>query len=177
LPLTLFRVVVLEDQEHDVLRWFDELVREDPHIADAYERTPEFDVFLSYSRRDGELIDKFYSTLTAAGRNVFMDKTSLNPGDVWPEKLDVAIARSKLFVAFVSAAFNQSVYCQQEALQAHRLSGSGVPLIFPVRIAKVDPASPLDRLHAATLQLETGLFAGSGSVAGICKAIEGALRT
>ncbi len=169
LQLTLFRVVVLPSDEADVLRWLKEVSEENPHIGEAYNRAPTYGAFLSYSRMDGPVVARFYERLKNLGVEVFMDLSNLEPGDVWAEQLDVAIARSRVFVPFVSASFNASIYCKQETDHAERLHGSGAPSLFPICIEKVDPIPPLAKRHAVRmLDYPAKLFAQGHTVEALC---------
>lgn len=151
LGLDLFRIVVRASDSLDAASWFDEMKQSDPEIQAAYDTVPVYDAFISYSRVNFASMLPFYERLKSLGLQPFMDKSSLEPGDVWGEKLDIAIARSKVFVALISDEFNNSIYCQQEADHALRLSGLGAPKLFPIRIADIPPPEGLAKFHAPLL--------------------------
>ena len=56
-------------------------------------------VFVSYSRHDEELVKPLAGLLGAAANDaVFFDVTSLKPGDVWEDKIFVAVKEAPVFV-------------------------------------------------------------------------------
>jgi FxsC-like protein len=78
--------------------------------------------FFSYSRSDNnEYLRTFYSDLDEAVRGIvgggdvsFFDQSGNEPGDVWEENLETALANSRVFVAVVTASYCKKPYCGKE---------------------------------------------------------------
>jgi hypothetical protein len=157
LPLDTFRIVVRPNKAQQAMDTVEKLRITEPTIGDAYDRSPAFDVFMSYSRRDAPVVMPLYDALSERGLKVFMDKTSLAPGDPWPDRIDQAITRAKVFVPFISEAFNSSKYCTQEADLATILFARGQPTLFPIRISDVEPVPPLNNRHSPRFDAEISL--------------------
>lgn len=157
LRLEIFRIVVRSDKSQQAMDVVDRLRVEDPTIGDEYDRAPAFDVFISYSRRDATLVSPFYGALIDRGLQVFMDKTSLSPGDVWPDRIDQAVTRAKVFMPFISEAFNSSKYCTQESDLAAILCARGQPSLYPIKIGDAEPIAPLNNRHAPRFDTEISI--------------------
>lgn len=59
-------------------------------------QAPAFDVYLSYSLQDVEMVKGFERYLVDMGLNVWRDETGLQTGDDWQSVLATALARSRL---------------------------------------------------------------------------------
>jgi formylglycine-generating enzyme required for sulfatase activity/energy-coupling factor transporter ATP-binding protein EcfA2 len=59
------------------------------------ERTPEYDLFLSYNRLDRKLVDRLAEALRERGLKVFKDDWYLRPGEPWPIALERNLAASR----------------------------------------------------------------------------------
>lgn len=60
------------------------------------------DVFISYSRRDSDVAENLYKSLTAQGKRVWYDKKNLSVGDNFMDEIRQAIRTSKYFVPIFS---------------------------------------------------------------------------
>lgn len=60
------------------------------------------DVFISYSRSDSEIAEKFYETLAAQGKRVWYDKNNLTDGGNFMDEIRKAIRTAKYFVPILS---------------------------------------------------------------------------
>ena len=60
------------------------------------------DVFISYSRSDGEIAEKLYETLTAQGKRVWYDRNNLTAGGNFMDEIRKAIRTAKYFVPIFS---------------------------------------------------------------------------
>jgi len=71
---------------------------------------PKINVFLSYRRDDSELQTRnIADALDNAGYNVFMDRTSIQPGEKWPDKIRNSLRNANLVLAIIG---NQWLTCQ-----------------------------------------------------------------
>lgn len=75
-------------------------------------------VFISYSRRDIDVAERFCAALEVAGFNVWLDKKGISLGDEWPEKLANAINECDAVLMLVSESSVQSEYTLREVLYA-----------------------------------------------------------
>jgi YVTN family beta-propeller protein len=86
------------------------------------------DVFISYSRRDGEFIRQLASALEEHGKDVWVDVEGIRDAEVFPEALRRAIASSDAFVFVISPDSVRSSFCVEEVEHAARLHKRIVPL-------------------------------------------------
>lgn len=73
------------------------------------EKSPEFDLFLSYNRRDREVVEPLAQAFRNRKLRVFKDDWYLRPGEFWPAVLEKKIEASRALyryplVAVVSAS-------------------------------------------------------------------------
>jgi len=113
--------------------------RRKPKAADAdardnAEASPPADadrrVFLSYSRRDLEIVEWFHRELTSRGLDVFMDVASIAPGEDWNVRLAQIIGDASAIVVFVSRAALESKIIQFELEQAAAKSVAVLPVVL-----------------------------------------------
>ena len=94
-----------------------------------------FDVFLSYSRPDHDIVDRVAATLRRAGFRVFLDRWYLVPGASWPEALERALARCRS-VAVLLGPGGMGSWQQREQYraldrQAHTPDFRVIPVVLP----------------------------------------------
>jgi hypothetical protein len=109
------------------------------------------EVFVSYCRQQRWTLfvrDQFVPRLCQhlhgeiAREDVFFDETSIGVGAAWEEDIREALCRSKVMIAFLSAAYFESEWCLREMAimleRANLINGPGPgghPLLIPVKIA------------------------------------------
>lgn len=86
-------------------------------------------VFVSYSRSDREVVERFADQLRRAGVDVWMD-TSLSYGEEYPQRLAKKVADSAVFVVVMSARSQESDWVQWECAEATRRQR----LIMPISL-------------------------------------------
>ena len=86
------------------------------------------DVFLSYSRRDGDFVRRLSSALEEHGKDVWVDVEGIRDAEVFPEALRRAIESSDAFVFVISPESVRSSFCVEEVEHAARLNKRIVPL-------------------------------------------------
>lgn len=74
----------------------------------------EFDVFISYSRKDSARIKPIVQFLTDNGIKVWIDKDGIETGDAFKTIIVSAIMRSSIFLYFSSEASNASEWTVKE---------------------------------------------------------------
>lgn len=92
------------------------------------------DLFLSYSRADRPLAERFVSTATARGVNVWYDK-DIGGGEDWREKIVEALGAAKALVILFSEHSNESRQLIKELAIADLI---GKPVI-PVLVSHCEP--------------------------------------
>lgn len=91
-------------------------------------------VFISYSRRDAEVIESIVSELEAAGIDVWLDREDITPGKQWRKQIVEAIDTAEAFVLNLSpnSAASDNVLKElnlaEEALE---------PFILPVMLSEM----------------------------------------
>lgn len=88
----------------------------------------KYDVFISYSRKDSEIVKKFADELGKAGYSVWMDKDGIRIGDQFKEKIVSAIEEARTFLFFSSVASNASSWVIKEMNVAVELKKPIIPV-------------------------------------------------
>lgn len=88
----------------------------------------EYDIFISYSRKDSELVLDIASKFSAEGYNVWIDRDGIESGDAFKSVIVKAIKRSKLFLFFSSKTANESPWTVKEVNMAVHLKKTIVPV-------------------------------------------------
>lgn len=74
----------------------------------------EYDIFISYSRKDIAIVDQFVRSLTEAGYRVWIDREGIYSGDQFKAKIVRAIKDSAIVLYFSSANSNASEWTVKE---------------------------------------------------------------
>ena len=90
----------------------------------------EYDVFISYSRKDSEQVLGIANKLTECGYNVWIDQDGIESGDAFKSVIVKAIKRSQLFLFFSSKTANESPWTVKEVNMAVHLK----KFIIPVKL-------------------------------------------
>ena len=88
------------------------------------------DVFVSYSRRDGEFVQRLVDGLVEHGKDVWVDVDGIRDAEVFPAVLRSAVEQSDGFVFVISPDSVASDYCEQEVDHALELNKRIVPLLL-----------------------------------------------
>ena len=102
----------------------------------------EYDVFISYSRRDTQIVDQFVQKLTAAGYRVWIDRKGIFSGDQFTRVIPKAIKSSALVIFFSSANSNASEWTVMEIGYALKKKKT----IIPVRLDDSEYEDSIDFL-------------------------------
>ena len=91
-----------------------------------------YDVFISYSRRDSKIAEEICSALTDAGLTFFIDKEGIEAGQNFPEVLADAVDSSTVFLFLASQNSFKSKFTRGEVTYAfnHKHSGTIIPYII-----------------------------------------------
>jgi WD40 repeat protein len=88
------------------------------------------DVFVSYSRRDAEPVQRLVAALQERGKDVWMDVDGIRDAEVFPAALRTAVEGSDGFVFVISPDSVASDFCEQEVEHAIELNKRIVPLVL-----------------------------------------------
>ena len=91
-----------------------------------------YDVFISYSRKDTETAEKIFQTLTQAGLTCFIDRAGISGGADFPTVLSNAILSSRQLQFVASEHSYASDFTQNELTFA--ISEKGSQFVFPLII-------------------------------------------
>jgi hypothetical protein len=90
----------------------------------------DYDVFISYSRQDRELVDALTKLLRLNGRRVFRDAEDIKPGERWSLQLTSSLSRSKQMVLFWCCHADKSEWVGREIEQALTEEKALVPILL-----------------------------------------------
>ena len=74
----------------------------------------EHDIFISYSRRDSQMVDQFVKRLEQEGFRVWIDRDGIESGDAFKRVIVRAIKESEIVVFFSSEPSNTSIWTAKE---------------------------------------------------------------
>lgn len=98
----------------------------------------EYDIFISYSRTDEFVVDRLRDSLKGQGLNVWFDRTNINGGDEWLERITHGIRTSRLFVPVLSKNIEREIYEEHEYRNEWRIATAifnkrgGQTFIYPL---------------------------------------------
>ena len=75
----------------------------------------EFDVFLSHSHRDVQIVHPLAERLRKDGLKVWLDDWEIVPGDSIPEKIGDGLERSRVLLMLLSENFGRSEWTNYES--------------------------------------------------------------
>jgi hypothetical protein len=120
-------------------------------------------IFISYSHWDLDIARKIVGTLKSADLDVWIDESSLAPGENWLTAIDEALRDAGYLLVLLSAMSLRSTWVQHEwtAMLARQLGGKGGGLVIPLRLEDVQPPPLLEPLQRVDLfsDFEVGLAA------------------
>ena len=87
------------------------------------------DVFVFYSRRDAEFVDRLVSSVSDHGKQVWVDTEAIADADVFPEAIKHAIEGSDAFLFVITPGSVHSAYCENEVEYARDLNKRIVPVL------------------------------------------------
>ena len=90
---------------------------------------PVSDVFVSYSRRDGEFVHSLAADLERRGKSVWIDTEGIGDGEVFPDVIRHAIEQADAFVFVISPDSVTSRFCETEVTYAEHLQKRMVPVL------------------------------------------------
>ncbi len=144
LPLETLKIVARSDDDIALAKpIFDDFVdyARRPHSPyhGVVETFYEYDVFLSYSRRDSEAARKIFNRFKEGSLRVFFDVESIPHGVGWQDALFGALQSSRATVPLWSRNYLASMMCKEE-FNASKLIAQkrGEEFIYPVLLEDAD---------------------------------------
>ena len=121
------------------------------HMA-RHTTMPYQKIFVSYSRKDTDVIRAYKAAQEAIGNDIFVDTESIHTGENWMARLAVAIDKADVFQLFWSENSAASEFVREEweyALQYKCPNDKCVEVIRPVywKSEKPNPAPPKELAH------------------------------
>lgn len=87
------------------------------------------DLFVSYSRRDSDFVNRLVDSVSDRGKAVWLDTEGIADGEVFPEAIKRAIEGSDAFLFVITPESVHSTYCEQEVEYARELQKRIVPVL------------------------------------------------
>jgi len=87
-------------------------------------------VFISYSRKDIEYVNRLYDWLVGKGFNVWQDVNQIEPGEQWPQGIEDALEKCGAFIVVMTPNSKQTEAVQNELLRAKRKKKQVFPLLL-----------------------------------------------
>lgn len=88
----------------------------------------EYDIFISYSRKDSKLVLGIANKLSECGYKVWIDQDGIESGDAFKSVIVKAIKKSNLFLFFSSKTANASIWTVKEVNMAVHLKRFIIPV-------------------------------------------------
>lgn len=110
-------------------------------------------IFISYSRKDTDCVDRVYKALKDNDFKVWLDRREIEFGDDWVEQIVAGIDEAEIFLLFWSASAKASQYVEQEMKSAQNCAfGTRKKLkIYTVRLDDTNYPSMFSHLQAADM--------------------------
>ena len=87
------------------------------------------DVFISYSRRDDEFVQRLREALAESGKDVWVDREDIGPAVEWRREIELGIEGSDIFVFVITPDALRSEPCRREREYAVEKNKRIVPLL------------------------------------------------
>ena len=124
--------------------------------SEAERPTGDEDVFISYSRKDQEIVRNLQSALIEQGRQVWVDWTGIAPADDWLATIKEGIDSAQAFVFVLSPNSLQSAVSMTEEV---RHAQQARKRIIPVVVADFSEAEAVHEPHKeVSVELKNLIF-------------------
>ena len=129
----------------------------------------KYDIFISYSRKDGAIVQSVADRLKAEGYTCWMDVSGIESGDAFKQVIVDAIKKSGVVLFFSSDKANESKFTVKEINVAVELG----KIIIPV---KLDDAPYADSIMFDLSGLDFVAYSGDEDIVRLRKALKARLR-
>ncbi|MFL6212195.1 MAG: TIR domain-containing protein [Pyrinomonadaceae bacterium] len=107
-------------------------------VIKAINTNLRIDVFICYSRADGQFVKELYRELGENGRHVWLDLKSIQPSTLWENEIYAGIEAADNFIFVISpASLRADSFCHKELAHAHANNKRIIPL-FHHAVADAD---------------------------------------
>lgn len=98
--------------------------------------TARYDVFVSYSHHDAQAAEAVAEALRARNRRVFLDRTELEPGVIWQQRIFESLDACDTIVPLLSPRYLESAFCIEEFhIALIRRRNERADLLAPIYLA------------------------------------------
>src|SRR6185437_6761648 len=87
-------------------------------------------VFLSYSRRDSDFVDRLESSLRQRGITTWKDRTEMPGGENWVKMIEEAVRACEMLLVVLSPNSTASTYVQREYIYAEQMQKFIIPIQY-----------------------------------------------
>lgn len=95
------------------------------------------DIFISYSRRDQEFVERLASDLHEKVAGVWFDQASIQVGQKWRDQIMDGIRACRVFILVLSPDAAESQYVREEVTKALELGKTIIPIIYrPAKLSR-----------------------------------------
>lgn len=128
----------------------------------------EYDVFVSYSRRDSDIVEKVIKELTRHNISVWIDKDGVESGDAFKSVIVKAIKNANVFLFFSSKSSNESPWTVKEVNTAVYLKKYILPIKLDATVYNDSILFDLGGLSFVDYYVNPESFT-NGSGVGVCR--------
>jgi hypothetical protein len=89
----------------------------------------DYDIFISYSRKDKEFVSQLFEALTQANKKIWVDWNDIPPAEDWRQEIYRGIEAANNFVFIISPHSTSSVVCGEELNHAIKHGKRLVPIV------------------------------------------------
>lgn len=115
LPLEVLRIVASSDRKANEARMYFTQFRNRLRLPSRLgDRSHEYEIFISYARRESDPAVLLAETLRERGARVFVDRQAIDVGASWQHHIFSAIDQCKRVVCLYSPSYVTSKVCQEE---------------------------------------------------------------
>jgi tetratricopeptide (TPR) repeat protein len=115
------------------------------------DRSSMYDVFISHSSQDTDVVNELADQLRTQGVTVFPGIATLQAGEDWRERVSSALENARALVVVLSSGSSAEGFVTEEVAIAQKNAREGSSLLIPVLIGDVDRITlprGLEKFHA-----------------------------
>jgi eukaryotic-like serine/threonine-protein kinase len=98
-------------------------------VSSPVSNRDDYDIFISYSRRDKEFVSQLCEALTRANQKIWVDWNDIPPAEDWRQEIYRGIEAANNFVFIISPHSTSSVVCGEELNHAIKHGKRLVPIV------------------------------------------------
>jgi anti-sigma B factor antagonist/stage II sporulation protein AA (anti-sigma F factor antagonist) len=125
-----------------------------------FDEVPMFDAFISYSSRDGKLVEQLAGRLAGHGLDVFFDLWYIGPGQHVTKSVLAALRKSRKLVACMTPHYFQSRWAEFELnwnfVETHLLPAGTQTPVIPVMLRPCEIPKEIEALRRIDLSRDDG---------------------